>query len=141
MRMSTSSAEEIKADSIPLSLFDRANLLVACDPRFGYVFLLMSIRLMLNILFRRYLTAATIFRGRVASQEAEQSVLDLQRKNSAQFVEWIPDNVSVSLSSVPPVGQTQAATCLSNSTAVQELFKRTLGQVQRLFFEDALVHA
>lgn len=34
------------------SLFDRHNLLVACDPRFG-----------------RYLTAATIFRGPMASQE------------------------------------------------------------------------
>jgi hypothetical protein len=57
---------------------------------------------------------------------------------------WIPDNVSVSLVSVPPVGQsqvrlwatnllqfilcpliTQAATALSNSTAIQEVFNRT----------------
>ena len=37
----------------------------------------------------------------------QQSVLDLQRKNSTQFVEWIPDNVSVTLCTVPPVGQTQ----------------------------------
>ncbi|KAH9902606.1 beta-tubulin 2 [Cubamyces lactineus] len=105
------------------AVFDRANYLVACDPRFG-----------------RYLTAATIFRGKVASQEAEQAVFDLQRKNSAQFVEWIPDNVSVSLCSVPPVGQTQAATCLANSTSVQELFKRTLTQFAAMYKRRAYLH-
>ncbi|KAI0694645.1 beta-tubulin 2 [Cerioporus squamosus] len=105
------------------ALFDRANLLVACDPRFG-----------------RYLTAATIFRGKVSSQEAEQSVYDLQHKNSSQFVEWIPDNVSVSLCSVPPVGQTQSATCLANSTSVQELFKRTLTQFLAMYKRRAYLH-
>ncbi|KAI0636266.1 beta-tubulin 2 [Trametes polyzona] len=105
------------------AVFDRSNLLVACDPRFG-----------------RYLTAATIFRGNVASQEAEQAVLDLQRKNSAQFVEWIPDNVSVSLCSVPPTGHPQAATCLANSTSVQELFKRTLTQFAAMFKRRAFLH-
>ncbi|OSC99897.1 beta-tubulin 2 [Trametes coccinea BRFM310] len=105
------------------AMFERSNLLVACDPRFG-----------------RYLTAATIFRGKVASQEAEQAVLELQRKNSSQFVEWIPDNVSVSLCSVPPVGQTQAATCLANTTAVQELFNRTLTQFAAMYKRRAFLH-
>lgn len=103
--------------------FDRKNLLVACDPRFG-----------------RYLTAATIFRGAISSREAESAVADLQRKNSAQFVEWIPDNVSVTLCTVPPVGQTQSATCLANSTAVQELFKRTLTQFAAMYKRSAFLH-
>ena len=64
----------------------------------------------------------------------------MQRKNSALFVEWIPDNVSVSLCSVPPVGQTQAATCLSNSTAVQELFTRTLAQFSAMYKRRAFLH-
>ncbi|KAI0833676.1 beta-tubulin 2 [Trametes gibbosa] len=105
------------------ALFERANLLVACDPRYG-----------------RYLTAATIFRGTVASQEAEQAVQDLQRKNSSQFVEWVPDNVSVSLCSVPPVGQQQSATCLGNSTAVQELFKRNHTQFAAMYKRRAFLH-
>ena len=42
---------------------------------------------------------------------------------------WIPDNVSVTLCSVPPVGQKQSATCLANTTAIQELFTRSLSQV------------
>ncbi|KAJ3884865.1 beta-tubulin 2 [Lentinula edodes] len=105
------------------ALFDRKNLLVACDPRFG-----------------RYLTAATIFRGKVASREAEVAVHDLQMRNSQYFVEWIPDNVSVSLVSVPPAGQKLAATALSNSTAVQELFTRTLGAFSAMYKRGAFLH-
>ncbi|KAI0076162.1 beta-tubulin [Panus rudis PR-1116 ss-1] len=105
------------------AVFERGNYLVACDPRFG-----------------RYLTAATIFRGRVSSNEAERTINDYQRKNSSHFVEWIPDNVSVTLCSVPPVGQTQSATCLANSTAVQELFKRTLSQFTAMFKRRAYLH-
>ncbi|OBZ72040.1 Tubulin beta-2 chain [Grifola frondosa] len=113
----------LSVSDLTSALFDRRNLLVACDPRFG-----------------RYLTAATIFRGKISSREAEYSVRELQRKNSAQFVEWIPDNVSVALCSVPPVGQTQAATCLANSTAVQEVFKRTLTQFAAMYKRHAFLH-
>jgi len=105
------------------SMFDRANYLVAADPRFG-----------------RYLTAATIFRGNVGSSEAEQAVYQLQKKNSAFFVEWIPDNVSVSLCSVPPVGQTQAGVCLANSTSMQEIFKRNTDQFAAMFKRRAFLH-
>ncbi|PPQ72786.1 hypothetical protein CVT26_003315 [Gymnopilus dilepis] len=110
-------------------LFDRKNLLVACDPRFG-----------------RYLTAATIFRGDISSREVSSSesyrvsVHEMQIKNSQHFVEWIPDNVSVSLVRVPPVGQTQSATALSNSTAIQELFKRTNDTFAAMFKRRAFLH-
>ncbi|KAL0578092.1 Tubulin beta-2 chain [Marasmius crinis-equi] len=105
------------------ALFDRKNLLVACDPRFG-----------------RYLTAATIFRGNVASREAEYAVHDLQKRNSQHFVEWIPDNVSVSLVSVPPVGQKQAAIGLANSTSIQEVFQRSLEVFSAMYKRRAFLH-
>lgn len=54
-------------------------MLVAINPQFG-----------------RYLTAATIFRGKISSRDAETAVQDLQTKNSDKFVEYIPDNVSIS---------------------------------------------
>ncbi|KAK1221956.1 Tubulin beta-2 chain, partial [Marasmius sp. AFHP31] len=115
-----------QGSSIPeltASLFDRKNLLVACDPRFG-----------------RYLTAATIFRGNVASREAEYAVHDLQSRNSQHFVEWIPDNVSVSLVSVPPVGQKQAAIGLANSTSIQEVFQRSLDVFSAMYKRRAFLH-
>ncbi|KAH7928103.1 beta-tubulin 2, partial [Leucogyrophana mollusca] len=115
--------QKMSVPELTSSLFDRRNLLVACDPRFG-----------------RYLTAATIFRGKVSSNEVGTSVYQLQRKNSNLFVEWIPDNVSVSLCSVPPVGQSQAAVALANSTSMQELFKRNLDQFTLMFKRRAFLH-
>ncbi|KAG7089982.1 Tubulin beta-2 chain [Marasmius oreades] len=105
------------------ALFDRKNLLVACDPRFG-----------------RYLTATAIFRGKIASREAEYAVHDLQKRNSHNFVEWIPDNISVSLVSVPPVGQKQAAIALANSTSIQEVFQRSLEGFSAMFKRRAFLH-
>ncbi|TFK50215.1 beta-tubulin 2 [Heliocybe sulcata] len=121
--MKAKAFQRVSVDDLTRELFDRRNLLVACDPRFG-----------------RYLTAATIFRGKVSSREAEYSIQQMQTKNSTQFVEWIPDNVSVSLCSVPPVGQSQAATCLANSTAIQELFKRSLTQFAAMYKRGAFLH-
>ncbi|KAF8839510.1 beta-tubulin 2 [Paxillus ammoniavirescens] len=113
--------QKLSIPELTASLFDRRNLLVACDPRFG-----------------RYLTAACIFRGKVSSNET--SVAQLQRKNSNLFVEWIPDNVSVSMCSVPPVGQPQAGIALANSTSMQELFKRNLAQFSVMFKRRAFIH-
>ncbi|KAG1736519.1 beta-tubulin 2 [Suillus lakei] len=113
--------QRLSVPELTSSLFDKKNLLVASDPRFG-----------------RYLTAACIFRGKVSSHE--NSVMQLQRKNSNLFVEWIPDNVSVSLCSVPPVGQPQAAVALANSTCIQELFKRNLDQFALMFKRRAFLH-
>jgi len=68
------------------------------------------------------------------------SVICRKKKNSSAFVEWIPDNVSVSLCSVPPVGQVRAATCLANSTAVQEVFTRNLTQFVAMYKRRAYLH-
>ncbi|KAG9316066.1 beta-tubulin [Chiua virens] len=112
--------QKLSVPELTASLFDRRNLLVASDPRFG-----------------RYLTAACIFRGKVSSNEAETSVAQLQRKNSNLFVEWIPDNVSVSV----VLGTTGRATpALANSTCIQELFKRNLTQFSVMFKRRAFLH-
>ncbi|KAL0945419.1 hypothetical protein HGRIS_000911 [Hohenbuehelia grisea] len=56
------------------------------------------------------------------------------------FTRWIPDNVSVSLCSVPPIGQTRAATALINSTAIQEVFSRTLQGFAAMYKRGAYLH-
>jgi len=118
-----STYERNSVSELTKALFDRKALLVACDPRHG-----------------RYLTAAAIFRGNISSREAEFAVRDLQTKNSQSFVEWIPDNVSVSLVTVPPTGQKLAATALSNSTSIQEVFKRTLDTFGAMYKRRAFLH-
>ena len=68
---------------VVFSLFDRHNLLVACDPRYG-----------------RYLTAATIFRGQLSAQEVEIAIEQLQSKNSSLFVECVSSSINPSPCSV-----------------------------------------
>ncbi|KIY65567.1 beta-tubulin 2 [Cylindrobasidium torrendii FP15055 ss-10] len=113
----------LKTSDLTTMLFDKKNYLVACDPRFG-----------------RFLTAYTIFRGDIPSREAEIAVRELQQRNSDRFVEWIPDNVSISIVNVPPVGQKRSATGLSNTTAIQELFTRTLETFSAMYKRGAFLH-
>uniref|UniRef100_A0A8C2SLJ7 Tubulin/FtsZ 2-layer sandwich domain-containing protein n=1 Tax=Capra hircus TaxID=9925 RepID=A0A8C2SLJ7_CAPHI len=51
-------------------MFDAKNMMAACDPRHG-----------------RYLTVATVFRGRMSMKEVDEQMLAIQSKNSSYFVE------------------------------------------------------
>merc|ERR1712014_405434 len=66
--------------------------------------------------------------------------LAVQNKNSANFVEWIPNNVKVAVCDVPPRGLPMAATFIGNSTAIQEIFKRISEQFTAMFRRKAFLH-
>lgn len=104
-------------------LFDAKNMMAACDPRHG-----------------RYLTVATIFRGRMSMKEVDQQMLNVQNKNSGYFVEWIPNNVKTAVCDIPPRGLKMSGTFIGNSTAVQELFKRISEQFTAMFRRKAFLH-
>merc|ERR1712108_42092 len=55
-------------------------------------------------------------------------MLNIQNKNSAYFVEWIPNNLKT------------AATFMGNSTAVQDIFKRISEQFTAMFRRKAFLH-
>ena len=38
-----------------------------------------------------------MFRGRMSMKEVDEQMLNVQNKNSSYFVEWIPNNVKVSV--------------------------------------------
>ncbi|KAK8679831.1 hypothetical protein V6N13_145264 [Hibiscus sabdariffa] len=40
-----------------------------------------------------YLTASTMFHGKMSTKEVDEQMLNVQNKNSLYFVEWIPNNV------------------------------------------------
>ncbi|KAH7186130.1 tubulin beta subunit [Fusarium flagelliforme] len=90
----------------------------------------------------RYLTCSAIFRGKVSAKEVEDQMHKIQQKNSAYFVEWIPNNVQTSLCSVPPQGLRMSSTFtfVSNSTAIQEIFKRVGEQFTAMFRRKAFLH-
>lgn len=104
-------------------MFDSKNMMAACDPRHG-----------------RYLTVAAMFRGKVSMKEIDEQMLSIQSKNSAYFVEWIPNNVKTSLCDIPPNGLKMSVTFVGNSTAVQGLFKRVADQFTAMFRRKAFLH-
>jgi tubulin beta len=104
-------------------MFSPGNMMAASDPRHG-----------------RYLTVATIFRGKMSSKEVDDQMLAIQQKNSSYFVEWIPNSVKTTLCDIPPVGMKMAGTFIGNSTAIQELFKRVNEQFTAMFRRKAFLH-
>ena len=42
------------------------------------------------------LAVSLIFRGKIATQDVDKQLDDLQTKNADDFVEWIPNNIKVS---------------------------------------------
>jgi tubulin beta len=80
----------------------------------------------------RYLAVAAVFRGKVSMKEVEEQIQAVQDRNSAYFVEWIPNNALTAQCDVAPRGLKMAVTFIGNS--IQELFKRVLAMFKRKAF-------
>ncbi|XP_068928590.1 tubulin beta-1 chain [Petaurus breviceps papuanus] len=113
----------LSVSELTQQMFDARNMMAACDPRHG-----------------RYLTVACIFRGKMSTKEVDEQLLMMQTRNSAYFVEWIPNNVKVAVCDIPPRGLNMAATFIGNNTAIQELFIRVSEQFSAMFKRKAFVH-
>ena len=59
---------------------------------------------------RSFLPVAAMFRGRMSMKEVDEQMLNVQNKNSAYFVEWIPNNVKTAVCDIPPRGLKMAST-------------------------------
>ncbi|RXG55949.1 hypothetical protein Avbf_12150, partial [Armadillidium vulgare] len=70
---------------LTMQMFDPRNMMCAVDPRNG-----------------RYLTVATIYRGRMSMRDVDEQMINVQSKNSEFFVEWIPHNVKTAVCDIPP---------------------------------------
>ncbi|KAL1921136.1 uncharacterized protein VTP21DRAFT_10852 [Calcarisporiella thermophila] len=113
----------LSVPELTAQMFDSRNMMAASDPRHG-----------------RYLTVATVFRGKVSTKEIEEQMLNVQNKNSAYFVEWIPNSVTTVHCNIPPVGTPVSGTFIGNSTAIQDLFKRIHDQFTAMFRRKAFLH-
>ena len=119
-------SQQYRAVTVPeltQQMFDAKNMMAASDPRHG-----------------RYLTVAAVFRGKVSMKEVEEQMQNVQNKNSAYFVEWIPNNVLTAQCDIAPRGLKMAVTFLGNSTAIQELFRRVSDQFTAMFKRKAFLH-
>jgi len=124
--LTAKASRDFRAFSVPelvTQMFDAKNMMAACDPRHG-----------------RYLTASAMFRGKIATKEVEDSMLQVKQKNSLFFVEWIPHNIKTSVCDIPPKDTKMGVTFIGNSTAIQELFKRVNQQFSVMFKRKAFLH-
>ncbi|WVQ75718.1 hypothetical protein IAR50_005348 [Cryptococcus sp. DSM 104548] len=105
------------------AIFQKRSLLAAVDPAFG-----------------KYLTVSVAYRGKLSMRDIENAVWDFHNKNSEHFVPWIPNSSLTTLCTVPPLGQTAAATLVANTTSISEVFKRSHAQFRSLFRRRAFTH-
>jgi tubulin beta len=113
----------MSVNELTAQVFDAKNMMCAADPRHG-----------------RYLTASTLFRGRMSTKEVEEQLLHMQSKNSTYFVEWIPNNIKSSVCDIPPKGFKMSCAFIGNSTAIQEMFRRVSEQFTAMFRRKAFLH-
>ncbi|KAG0437632.1 Tubulin beta chain [Dictyocoela muelleri] len=104
-------------------MFDKRNMMTVSDPKHG-----------------RYLTVAAIFRGLISMKEVDEQILNAQKKNSSNFVEWIPNNVQTAVCDIPPRGLLMSSTFIANTTSIQELFSRINSQFTVMFRKKAFLH-
>lgn len=104
-------------------MWDAKNMMCAGDPRQG-----------------RYLTASALFRGRMSTKDVDEQMMQVQSKNSAYFVEWIPNNVKSSVCDIPPTGLKMSSTFVGNTTAIQDMFRRVSDQFTSMFRRKAFLH-
>ena len=113
----------ITVPEITQQMFDAKNMMCAADPRHG-----------------KYLTAATMFRGRMSSKEVDEQMLNVTTKNNSYFVPWVPNNIKTSICDIPPKGLKMSGTFIGNSTSIQEMFKRVQQQFTLMFKRKAFFH-
>ncbi|KAJ2722226.1 Tubulin beta-3 chain [Coemansia sp. Benny D115] len=104
-------------------MYQTQNMMVDCNPHHG-----------------RYLTCATMFRGKVSVKECEDCVLSYTDKHASEFIQWIPNSTQIVVCDVPAVGTEISSTFLGNNTAIREAFVRVSSQFSKLFRRKAFIH-
>lgn len=120
---SSTAFRAVSVAELTQQMFDSKNMMAGADPKQG-----------------RYLTVAAYFRGKVSMREIEEQMQTVQAKNSAYFVEWIPNNVQAANCDVAPKGLKMSVTFIGNSTSIQTLFKRVGEQFSAMFRRKAFLH-
>ena len=117
------SYQSLTVPELTAQMFERNNMMCAADPSIG-----------------KYLSAYCLFRGPIASKEANDEMNKIKDKTKSSCIEFIPDSISFSLCNIPPKGLKMAATFLGNSTSIQEMFRRVTDQYNAMFRRKAFLH-
>merc|ERR1712141_860108 len=88
----------------------------------------------------KYLTAAVTWGGGFSTKDVDEQMLNMQMKNTAYFVEWIPNNIKSSMCNIPNDGYGGNAVFMGNNTAMKLLNTRILDQFSKLYGVKAYLH-
>jgi len=88
----------------------------------------------------KVIACSMVFRGQLSSQEVDKRVKEIQDKNENDFVEWIPNNVKVSIVNTPPTTSDMSATFICNATALKGIFQRLHTQFRAMYKRKAYLH-
>jgi tubulin beta len=113
---------ELALPELTAQLFDRKNIMAACDPMNGVS-----------------LALSAQFRGGMSPTEVEEQMIAIRERESPCFVPWIPPNAKASVCGIPPPGQKTEATFIANTTAFSELLTRIDGDFGRIYEGRAFV--
>merc|ERR1719235_2407814 len=119
----TQTYRTLSVSDLTQQTFDAKNMLCAADPRHG-----------------KYLSCSVNYRGKLSSKEIDHEIAAMLDKNSAFFVEWIPNNCKTSICDIPPRGLKMSTTITGNTTAMQELWTRLSNQFAAMFKRKAFLH-
>ena len=115
---------KVTVSELTTQLFDPKNMMTASNPANG-----------------KYLTFASIFRGKLSMKEVEESLAKHQRAHANNFVEWLPSSAKIAVCDIPPRNLQMSCTFIGNSTCIQELFRRVMDQYSALFRRKAYPHS
>jgi len=119
----TQTYRTLSVSDLTQQTFDAKNMLCAADPRHG-----------------KYLSCCVNYRGKLSTKEIDHEIAAMLDKNSAFFVEWIPNNCKTSVCDIPPKGLKMSTTLTGNTTSMQELWQRLSNQFAAMFKRKAFLH-
>ena len=74
-------------------------------------------------------------------RQVDEQMLNVQRRNSAYFVPWIPNNVLTAMCDIAPRGLRMSATFIGNNTAIADgPLRRVRTQFADMYRRRAFVH-
>eukprot|EP01112_Ceratiomyxa_fruticulosa_P021804 TRINITY_DN7803_c0_g6_i1.p1 TRINITY_DN7803_c0_g6~~TRINITY_DN7803_c0_g6_i1.p1 ORF type:complete len:259 (-),score=16.57 TRINITY_DN7803_c0_g6_i1:238-1014(-) len=93
-----------------------------------------------NSLAGKCLSIFSIFRGNISQGEVDDCMGHFTDTNSSQFVEWIPNNTSSRVYSIPQHKFVRSAVMISNSTSFTQTLQRLLRQFNYMLSRKAFLH-
>jgi len=123
--------ESLNVSELTSALFEPNNMMAKCDPRHG-----------------KYMACCLMYRGDIVPKDVTAAVSVIKTKRTIQFVDWCPTGFKFGINGCPPstvpggdlAKVSRAATMLSNTTAIAEVFARLDNKFDLMYAKRAFVH-